>query len=265
LPTWERWGSVSHVRVHKILVLLTIFALVLGSADLADAKKKRKKKKKNEVPSTLVIESANDTHIAGTVESSRSGCVDSRKVEVTHDGDPVGAADADSEGQWFIENVENIGPGDVVIAKIEKVSVKSKNKKITCGSDSDRFVVGSQTGNNGNNGNNGGQRGNETLTVTVTGPGTVTSNPPGINCRQTSGTCQRDFPEDSNVTLTATPDADATFQGWSGDCSGQAQCNVRMDVDRNVGATFEGEEASTCPLAGTVLEPLCVILDALPL
>jgi hypothetical protein len=258
---------VAHVRVRKILVLLTILALVLGSADLADAKKKRKKKK-NSVPTTLVIESASvgGTHIAGTVESSREGCVDERKVEVTQNGNPIGAADSDSEGQWFIDGTSTIRNGDNIQAEVEKVVVKSKKKKITCGSDSDRFVAGSGTGTGTGTGT-GGQRGNETLTVTVTGPGTVTSNPPGINCRQTSGTCQRDFPKDSNVTLTATPDTDATFQGWSGDCAGQAQCNVRMDVDRNVGATFAGEGAAACPIPETVPEPvrgvLCLVVGLL--
>ena len=258
----------SHVRVHKILVVLTIFALVLGSASAADAKKK-KKKKKNSVPTTLVIESANGTHITGTVESSREGCVDERKVEVSHNGNPVGSADADSEGQWFIDGKQAVKSGDRITAEVEKVTVKSKKKKITCGSDSDRFVVGSDTDNNNNGGNDGGQQGNETLTVTVSGPGTVTSNPPGINCRQGSGStsCQEDYPIGSSVTLSAAPDANATFNGWSGACSNTSgSCSVVMNTDKTVGASFtaSGGGASTCPLAGTVLEPLCAILDLLP-
>ncbi len=254
----------SHVRVHKILVVLTIFALVLGSADVADAKKKRKKKKKNEVPTTLVVESAQGTNIAGTVESSRSGCVDERKVEITRNGNPVASADADSEGQWFTRTGGTIQDGDVIVAEIEKVTVKSKKKKITCGSDSDRYVVGNQNNNSNTGGNTGGQRGTETLTVTVSGPGTVNSNPPGINnCRQTAGTCQGDFPAGSNVTLSASADADAEFDGWSGDCSGQAQCNVVMSTDRTVGATFSASGGG-CPadlMAIPTLGPLlCGIL-----
>jgi uncharacterized repeat protein (TIGR02543 family) len=258
------------VRVHKFLVVLTILALVLGSADLADAKKKRKKKKKNSVPTTLVIESAavGGTHIAGTLESSREGCVDERKVSVTYNGDPVGSADADSEGQWFIDGSKTIKNGDRIQAAVEKVVIKSKNKKITCGSDSDRFVAGQDDNDGDTGGNNGGQEGTETLTVTVAGPGTVTSNPPGINCRQASGTCERDFPEDSTVSLTATPDTDATFTGWSGACSGTTQpCNVTMDTDRTVGATFEGAGAAPCPIPDTVPEPLrgvlCLVVELL--
>lgn len=246
----------SHVRVRRILVVLTIFALVLGSADLADAKKKRKKKKKNTVPTTLVIESAQGTHIAGTVESARSGCVDERKVEISRNGNPVASADADSEGQWFTRTGGTIANGDVIVAEIEKVTVNSKGKKVTCGSDSDRFVVGNT--NNGNNGgNNGGPNGTETLTVTVTGPGTVTSNPPGINCRATSGTCVRDYPAGSTVSLTATPDNGATFDGWSGACGGTAQpCNVVMSTDRSVGATFTGAGAAECDLSGLEAIPV---------
>jgi hypothetical protein len=259
---------VSHVRVQKILVVLTIFALVLVSADVADAKKKRKKKK-NSVPTTLVVESAQGTHIAGTVESSRSGCVEERKVEITRNGNPVASADADSEGQWFTRTGGTIANGDVIIAEVEKTTVKSKKKKITCGSDSDRFVVGNQNNNNNTGGNTGGQQGTETLTVTVSGPGTVTSNPPGINCRQAAGTCERDFPEGDTVSLTAEPDTDATFTGWSGACSGTTQpCNVQMTTDRTVGATFSGGGSpSACPAdvasIPTLGPVLCMIIDLL--
>jgi hypothetical protein len=254
---------VSHVRVHKLLVVLTIFALVLGSADAADAKKKRKKKK-NTVASTLVVESAQNTHIAGTVDSSKSACVDERKVEITRNGNPVASADADSEGQWFTRTGGPIQNGDVIVAEIEKVTVKSKKKKISCGSDSDRFVVGQQNGGDGGDNGNGGPQGTETLTVTVTGPGTVTSNPPGINCRQSAGTCVRDFPSGDTVSLTATPDTDATFNGWSGACGGTTQpCNVVMSTDRSVGASFSGSGAAACALeAIPVLGPILCDLIA---
>lgn len=257
----------AHVRVRKILVFLTMFALVLVSADVADAKKKRKKKK-NEVPSTLVVESARGTHIAGTVESSRSGCVNERKVTVSHNGDPVGSADADSEGQWFIEGQQAIRSGDNIIARIEKVTVKSKNKKIVCGSDSDRFVVGDASQRDDDN--QGATR-TETLIVNVTGPGMVNSNPPGIqNCRQTTGDCQNDYPVGSTVNLTATPDEGATFTGWSGACSGTAQpCTVRMNGDQTVGASFAGGggQPAPCSVPDTVPEPLrgvlCAVLELL--
>jgi hypothetical protein len=60
-----------------------------------------------------------------------------------------------------------------------------------------------------------------TVTVTVSGPGTVTSNPAGIVC---STSCAEKFK--GSVTLTATPSAGAVFKGWSGPCTGTASCLV---------------------------------------
>jgi alpha-tubulin suppressor-like RCC1 family protein len=54
-----------------------------------------------------------------------------------------------------------------------------------------------------------------TLTVTPqgTGAGTVTSTPAGIDC---GATCSAAYDSGTVVTLTATPDADSTFVGWTG-------------------------------------------------
>ena len=57
------------------------------------------------------------------------------------------------------------------------------------------------------------------VSVTVDGSGTVTSNPAGISCPDScTGMFQR------SVTLTATPSANAVFRGSSGACSGTAAC-----------------------------------------
>ena len=77
-----------------------------------------------------------------------------------------------------------------------------------------------------------------TLTVSKagTGSGTVTSSPAGISC---GATCSHAFPEDTVVTLTATPAAGSTFTGWSGEgCTGAGTCIVTMDQARAVTATF---------------------------
>ena len=73
------------------------------------------------------------------------------------------------------------------------------------------------------------------LTITKTGNGTVTSTPANINC---GTTCTATIASRTTVALTATPGADSTFSGWSGDCTGTSTCTVSMTQARNVTATF---------------------------
>jgi Divergent InlB B-repeat domain len=77
-----------------------------------------------------------------------------------------------------------------------------------------------------------------TLTVTKngTGSGTVTSSPSGIAC---GATCSQGYPSGTAVTLTATPDADSVFAGWTGgSCSGTGTCPVVVTAATAVTATF---------------------------
>ena len=70
-----------------------------------------------------------------------------------------------------------------------------------------------------------------------TGSGTITSTPAGINCG--TGACATNFTQGSVVTLTATPDGNSTFTGWSGGgCSGTGICTVTMNSATRVPATF---------------------------
>jgi hypothetical protein len=73
------------------------------------------------------------------------------------------------------------------------------------------------------------------LTVSVTGSGTVASNPTGISC---PSTCSAGFASGTPVTLTATPANGWAFSGWSGACSGGAGCTVTMNSPQSVTATF---------------------------
>jgi hypothetical protein len=75
----------------------------------------------------------------------------------------------------------------------------------------------------------------QTLTVTRTGDGTVTSAPAGVNC---GDTCTYDYVVGTDVTLTAAPTANSSFTGWSGACTGTGTCTVKMDQARSVTATF---------------------------
>jgi len=67
------------------------------------------------------------------------------------------------------------------------------------------------------------------------GSGDVTSNPAGIDC----GTqCSHQYPPNTTVTLSASPDAGSSFAGWSGGCSGPGGCTVTLADAQVVTATF---------------------------
>ncbi len=69
---------------------------------------------------------------------------------------------------------------------------------------------------------------NSLLTISLSGSGTVTSNPVGVSC--SSGTCSGTFPQGSNVTLNAVPSSGSTFSGWGGVCTGTSSCVVALST-----------------------------------
>ena len=84
-----------------------------------------------------------------------------------------------------------------------------------------------------------------TVTKDGTGGGNVTSSPAGIDC---GSTCVAAFDEDTDVTLTATPNGSSTFDGWSGaGCTGTGTCQVTMSQARSVNATFTTTFAGSQP------------------
>jgi len=87
------------------------------------------------------------------------------------------------------------------------------------------------------------------LSVSVQGAGSVSSNPQGISC----GTdCSEDFAENTNVSLTATPNAGSTFVRWEGACSGSSSCNLVLNSDQSVSAIFEQQSTTLFSLSVTV-------------
>jgi hypothetical protein len=74
-----------------------------------------------------------------------------------------------------------------------------------------------------------------TLSVSVTGQGAVTSSDNGIDCPPG---CSAAY-QGGDVSLTPHPAAGWRFTGWSGDCTGTADCVVSMNQTRSVSATFE--------------------------
>jgi uncharacterized repeat protein (TIGR03803 family) len=74
-----------------------------------------------------------------------------------------------------------------------------------------------------------------TLTVTTSGDGVVTSTDGFINC---PGTCSHKYLDNTPVTLSATPASGWAFTGWGGACSGTGSCQVTLNQTTNVSATF---------------------------
>jgi uncharacterized repeat protein (TIGR02543 family) len=73
-----------------------------------------------------------------------------------------------------------------------------------------------------------------TLSVTKQGgSGTVAGG--AIHCGET---CTAGFAPGASVTLTATAAPGYRFTGWSGDCSGSGACEVTMDSNKAVEASF---------------------------
>jgi hypothetical protein len=77
----------------------------------------------------------------------------------------------------------------------------------------------------------------QALTVTVTGTGTVSSNPAGVQC---PGDCSEAFVQGTSVVLSAAAGTNQVLEAWSGGgCSGAATtCTVSMSATRAVTARF---------------------------
>jgi subtilisin len=82
------------------------------------------------------------------------------------------------------------------------------------------------------------------LSVTVSGSGSVGSDPAGIDC---GSACQATFAAGTSVVLTATAGSGSVFTGWSGACSGTTTCAVTMDGAKSVTATFAASASDPEP------------------
>ena len=99
-----------------------------------------------------------------------------------------------------------------------------------------------------------------TLTVAVTGPGTVASTTAGILC----GTdCTQDYDQGAVVTLAPLTSSGARFIGWGVACTGTGLCVVTMDASKSVTAKFlmqgaRPPETRPLPNAGDVVNQVTV-------
>jgi hypothetical protein len=94
----------------------------------------------------------------------------------------------------------------------------------------------------------GGRATTRRLTVNITGNGSVISDPAGID----EDTNQFSFPNNTPVTLTATPD-DNEAVIWGGACEGASgdTCEVIMNADKTVSVTFAAAQTLTVTKDGT--------------
>ncbi|TQV88894.1 InlB B-repeat-containing protein [Aliikangiella coralliicola] len=77
-----------------------------------------------------------------------------------------------------------------------------------------------------------------TLTVSVNGSGSVSSDVSGIDC---GSDCSKNYNDGTAVDLTAVPAEGFIFSGWSGACSGTSRCQVTMSQNQAVTAVFSEE------------------------
>ena len=95
----------------------------------------------------------------------------------------------------------------------------------------------------------------QTLNVSVTGNGSVVSQPEAIKCAKPAGpgqSCASNFTSGTSVSLTAAPAAGFTFAGWSGGgCAGtSAVCTVPLTSAQSVTAAFtSGTTPAPIPLS----------------
>jgi hypothetical protein len=88
----------------------------------------------------------------------------------------------------------------------------------------------------------GGGVAQRTLTVDVTGNGSVTG--PGINC---PGDCSATYSDGTAVTLDASTSAGSILAGWAGACSGNGSCRLLINSDARASATFTAASPQSAP------------------
>jgi uncharacterized repeat protein (TIGR03803 family) len=129
--------------------------------------------------------------------------------------------------------------------------------------DSAGNLYGTASGNSSSSGTVFRLRQSETFSLSVvlsgSGSGTVTSSPTGISC---GSQCSATFVGGIAVTLTPAPASSSTFSGWSGACSGSADCTLTLAAAESVTATFAASDFSLSPESGNLtLQPASQVND----
>jgi hypothetical protein len=102
------------------------------------------------------------------------------------------------------------------------------------------------------------------LSVTVAGPGDVSSSAEGIECGRSNDQCDATFQSGQLVTLTPAPGPSASFDGWGGPCAqyGTGPCEVQVAESTGVTATFRHASPATGPQTLSVSHGIASMLSA---
>lgn len=73
------------------------------------------------------------------------------------------------------------------------------------------------------------------LSISTSGHGSGTVSVSGVPC---TGSCSTSFAVGTVVSLTAQPNSDSTFGGWSDGCTGRGACTMTISANQTVTATF---------------------------
>jgi 6-phosphogluconolactonase (cycloisomerase 2 family) len=100
-----------------------------------------------------------------------------------------------------------------------------------------------------------------TLTVSLAGSGSgaVADDSRVISC---PSACSNAYNEGTVVTLTEAPASGSTFAGWGGACSGTGTCQVTMNADTAVTATFTGAPGAPGPPTPVLTGAPTAVTDA---
>lgn len=254
-------------RSKTLLVAVLVVAIAL--VPTADLDAKRKKRKKGSYATTVHIRSVNqEGDVIGLIQTKKNDCREGRKVRIERDGERIGSGAADANGDYIVQTNGTLTSGQTIIAKVDKVQLGTKRVQKKGGKN--KQPQEPHTGNKGKKktkskktycaSDTSGDFDLNQLTVIVRGNGTVISNPEGISCRESSGTCNALFGA-TTTALDAHPDPNNEFDHWEGDCQafrGQPHCELEMDSDRSTTAQFtpSGGDGDCSLAAIPVLGPI---------
>jgi Divergent InlB B-repeat domain len=93
-----------------------------------------------------------------------------------------------------------------------------------------------------------------TLTITVNGSGSVKRGTVTLCSHSGPGStvCEKTYEEGEEIDLSQVAGPGQTFMGWTGSCSGTGACDMTMDGDHSVGASFQD---NTPPAPPTITVP----------